>query len=146
MQFSDLEPGRIIVTESRRVTEREIIAFAQAYDPQWFHTDPARAEAGRWRGLIASGWLTCSIAMELVVRCVLQGSESFGSPGVEQLRWLNPLRPGDEVSCRVEILEVSRSPSGNSGRVRWHWQLSNQRSEQVLGMITTSLFDLRLNR
>lgn len=71
------------------------------------------------------------------------GSESFGSPGVEQLRWLRPLRPGDELSCRVEVLEVSRSASGNTGSVRWEWQLSNQRTEQVLGMITTSLFDLR---
>ena len=60
----------------------------QRYDPQFFHVDPVRARQSRWKGLIASGWMTCSIAMELAVKSVLADSESIGSPGVESLKWL----------------------------------------------------------
>ena len=86
----------------RTVTEIEIVEFAKRYDPQWFHTDPERAKNSRWKGLISSGWMTCAIAMELAVKSVLADSESIGSPGVEQLKWLNPVRPGDELHGYIE--------------------------------------------
>src|SRR3569833_4731269 len=104
MKFTELRPGMALTTGPRTITEPEIIEFAQRYDPQWFHTDPTRAAASRWQGLIASGWHTCSIAMKLLVTHVLSDSESIGSPGLEQVRWASPLRPGDTVELRVEVL------------------------------------------
>lgn len=143
MQFRDFVSGQVLRTESRIVCEQEIIDFATRYDPQWFHMDPVKADVGRWKGIIASGWLTCSIAMELVTRAILHGSESFGSPGVEQLEWLIPLRPGDQVRCEVEVINVRRSDSGNTGSVKWRWTMINQRNEAILKLTTISLFDLR---
>ena len=142
MKFRDLTPGRIIAGGRRRVTQDEIIEFARRYDPQWCHTDPERARASRWEGLIASGWLTCSIAMQLAVTSVLEGSESIGSPGIEQLKWLVPVRPDDELELRIEVLESRVSRSGTIGIVRWRWLLSNQVRVPVLEMTATSLFEL----
>ena len=106
MRFAQIKPGAVIDGGRRTVTEVEIIQFAKRYDPQWFHTDPDRAAQSRWKGLISSGWLTCSIAMELAVK----GAGRFGvdwiTQGVEQLKWLNPVRPGDELTLRIEVLEV----------------------------------------
>ena len=125
------------------VTEAEIIEFATRYDPQWFHTDPVRARNSRWKGLIGSGWMTCSIAMNLAVKSVLTDSESIGSPGVEQLKWLNPVRPGDELELRIEVLETRHSRSGTVGIVKWRWVLMTQAGVQVLDLIATSLFQIR---
>jgi acyl dehydratase len=127
----------------RTVTEAEIIEFATRYDPQWFHTDPVRARDSRWKGLISSGWMTCSIAMELAVKSVLATSESIGSPGVEQLKWLNPVRPGDELELRMEVLETRHSRSGAVGIVKWRWMLTTQAAVQVLELTATSLFQIR---
>jgi len=143
MRFEQIEPGTIIDGGHRTVTEAEIIEFAQRYDPQWFHTDPARAHNSRWKGLIASGWMTCSIAMELAVRSILADSESIGSPGVEQLKWLNPVRPGDELALRVEVMEKSHSRSGSVGIIKWRWVLTTQAQVPVLELTATSLFQLR---
>jgi len=142
MRFAQIEAGMVISGGRRAVTETEIIEFASRYDPQWFHTDPARAQHSRWKGLIASGWLTCSIAMELAVKNVLRDSESIGSPGVEQLKWPNPLRPGDEVELRIEVIESRLSRSGALGVVRWRWLLVTQHGLTVLDLIATSLFEI----
>ena len=142
MKFAELRPGMVLSAGRRAITEKEIIEFAARYDPQWFHTDPQRASASRWQGLIASGWHTCSIAMQLLVRHVLAGSESIGSPGLEQVKWPNPLRPGDEVELRVEVLQTRISSSGKVGIVRWRWLLTTLPGVQVLDVIGTSLFEL----
>jgi acyl dehydratase len=142
VDFSSLTPGRVIETASYRVTEEEIREFALRYDPQWFHTDPERARASRWGGLIASGWHTCAIAMRLVVEAVLSKSNSIGSPGVEQVRWLSPLRPGMHVTVHIEVLECRSSRSGRSGIVRWRWRMISSTGVQVLDLIATSLFEL----
>jgi len=126
----------------RAVGEAEIIEFAKRYDPQWFHTDPARAQNSRWNGLIASGWMTCSIAMDLAVKAVLADSESIGSPGIADLKWLNPVRPGDELALRIEVLESKRSRSGSMGIVKWRWVVTTQAGTPVLELIATSLFQL----
>lgn len=134
----------MIINGGRRaVTEAEIIEFARRYDPQWFHVDPVRARNSRWKGLISSGWLTCSIAMDLAVKSVLGDSESIGSPGVEQLKWLNPVRPGDELELRMEVLETRVSRSGSVGIVKWRWVLTTQADVPVLDLIATSLFQIR---
>jgi acyl dehydratase len=143
MKFADFQPGMTIEGGRRVVTEAEIIEFAQRYDPQWFHTDPVRAQNSRWKGLISSGWMTCSVAMELAVKSVLADSESIGSPGIEQLKWLNPVRPGDELELRIEVLETRLSRSGAVGIVKWRWLLSTQGRTPVLDLTATSLFQIR---
>lgn len=145
MKFSEFQPGMTIACGSRPVSEPEVIAFAQRYDPQWFHTDPERARQGRWNGLIASGWMTCGIAMEMVVQRILADSDCFGSPGVDSLRWNNPVRPGDVLSLDVKVLETGISKSGKSGIVRWQWLLQNQHDACVLDLTATSLFDIGSN-
>jgi len=142
MKFAEFKPEMQIDCGSHLVTEEEILSFAQKYDPQWFHIDTARAQTGRWNGLIASGWMTCCIAMDLVVRRVLEGSESFGSPGVEELRWENPVRPGDTLRVSVTVLESRVSSSGRSGIVRWRWDVHTQLNQRVLTLVATSLFDI----
>ena len=143
MKFADFREGQALRLGPVRITEAEIVAFAKAYDPQWFHTDPDRAGRGRWHGLIASGWHTCSIAMRLICEGPLEGSESIGSPGLAYLKWLNPVRPGDELTLDVNVLETRTSASGRIGSVRWRWQLFNERREEVLDTEVTSLFELR---
>ena len=142
MKFAEIKAGMVFTVGRRSVSEQEIIEFARNYDPQWFHTDPARAAASRWQGLIASGWHTCSIAMQLLVTHVLANSESIGSPGLEQVKWPNPLRPGEEVELTVEVLQTRVSGSGKMGIVRWRWVLATLAGVQVLDVTGTSLFEL----
>lgn len=142
MKFQDFQPGKVLHGGRRAVTEEEIIEFAQRYDPQWFHTDPVRAAASRWKGLISSGWLTCALAMRLAVDSVLADSESIGSPGIEQLKWLNPVRPGDVLELRMEVLEARVSKSGAVGIVKWRWDLTSGEGTPVLELTATSLFQL----
>ena len=143
MRFDEFHVGQRLTCGPASVTEAEIIAFANAYDPQWFHTDATRAANGRWRGLIASGWHTCAIGMRLVVDNVLRGSESFGSPGLEYVKWLAPVRPGDALTMHADVLDVRRSDRTPSlGILRWRWRLSNQEDVAVLELVATSLFDV----
>jgi acyl dehydratase len=142
MRFKDFRVGQVIDSGPTRVDQPEIIAFAKAHDPQWFHTDPKRAASGRWHGIIASGWHTCAIAMRLACEGPLKDSESIGSPGLAYLKWLVPVRPGDELTLRAEILETRLSKSGHYGVLRWRWKLLNQSDVTVLDMESTSLFDL----
>ncbi len=143
MKFADFHVGQVIEAGPRRVEEDEILRFAAAYDPQWFHVDPEKAAHGPYGGLIASGWHTCSIAMRLSVDAVLAGSDTVGSPGVASIKWLNPVRPGDSLTLRAEVLEKRRSTSKpNLGIMRWRWRLFNQRGQEVLESEATSLFGL----
>jgi acyl dehydratase len=143
MKFHEFSVGQVIEAGPHPVGEDDILRFAREYDPQWFHVDKAAAQAGRFKGLIASGWQTCGIAMRLGVDKVLAGSESFASPGVAHIKWPNPVRPGDRLSLRATVLEVRRSrKDAGMGILRWRWQLFNQRGQEVLDLEATSLFDL----
>ena len=143
MRFAELTAGRVIHLGPALLEELEIIDFARKYDPQWFHTDPTRAATSRWQGLIASGWQTCGVAMRLMVDHILAGSESFGSPGLAYLKWESPVRAGDALHLTVEVLDQRTAKSNATlGIVRWRWRLANQRSEPVLDLEATSLFDL----
>jgi acyl dehydratase len=143
MRFADLTAGRVIDCGSASLSEKEIRDFGRAYDPQPFHTSIERATAGQWKGLIASGWQTCGVAMRLIVETILEGSESFGSPGLAFLKWENPVRAGDVLRCSVEVLEQRTSRSNPSlGIVRWRWRLANDAGASVLDTEVTSLFDL----
>ena len=146
MRFEQLTTGSTFHAGPREVTEQEIIEFARRYDPQPFHIDGEFAAATSWGGLIASGWMTCGIAMELTVNLILKDSDSIGSPGVEDLRWENPVRPGDRLMLAITVLESRVSASRPMGIVRWRWELTNQANKRVLHLTATSLFDLFAER
>jgi len=147
MKFAEFHAGQVITAGPYLVSEAEVMAFARAYDPQWFHTDPVAAAEGRFGGLIGSGWHTCGIAMRLVADAALHGSESFASPGLAYVKWPHPVRPGDQLSLRASVLETRRSVSQPTlGILRWRWQMSNQSDIQVLDLEATSLFDLARNK
>ena len=143
MKFAEFFVGQVLEAGPYLVVEDEVLSFAQAYDPQWFHQDPVAAARGRFGGLIASGWHTCAIAMRLVADRVLQGSESFASPGVAHIRWPHPVRPGDHLYLKATILDVRRSKTQPAlGILRWRWQMGNAHGAEVLDLEATSLFDL----
>ena len=144
MKFAEFFAGQVIEAGPHLVTEDEVVGFARQWDPQWFHTDPDAAADGLFGGLIASGWHTCAIAMRLVVQAALEGSESLASPGIDGIRWSRPVRPGDALRLRAEVIEARRSESRpRLGILRWRWQLFNQHQAQVLDATVTSLFRLR---
>ncbi len=145
MKFSEFHPGQVIAAGPYTLSREELLAFAQQYDPQWFHTDPQAAGEGPFGGLIASGWHTCGIAMRLVVDAALKGSESFASPGLAYVKWPHPVRAGDALSLRATVIETRRASSKPTlGILRWKWELFNGDSQQVLELEATSLFDLPL--
>lgn len=130
--FEDYPSGLTIVSRSRSLTEREIVDFAAQYDPQWFHVDAARATASEFGGLIASGWHTCCVAMRLFFDEFLPGSGAL-SPGVDELRWLAPVRPGDvlHVKVRVEDARISKSKP-DRGVVKTYIETINQADVVVM--------------
>jgi acyl dehydratase len=126
------------------VTEEAIVAFARQYDPQYFHVDPARAKESIFGGLVASGWHTASMVMRLWVDAIVSKTVSMGSPGVEDLRWPAPVRPGDTLTSRAVVLETRPSKSRpEMGLVRWRAETSNQREELVFTMTGTSFIGRR---
>jgi len=125
--FEDFVPGSVRTSGTVLVTEEEIIEFAKRYDPQVFHTDPVAARESIYGGLVASGWHTAAMAMRLIVENYLSGVASVGSPGVDEVRWLKPVRPGDKLSVRVTVLEARRSESKpDRGIVRSLVEVLNQ--------------------
>ncbi|MDQ3060256.1 MAG: MaoC family dehydratase [Pseudomonadota bacterium] len=143
MKFADFYPGQVIHAGPYALNEAEVLQFATAYDPQWFHTDPQAAAQGPFGGLIASGWHTCGIAMRLIADAALEGSESYASPGLAYVKWPNPVRPGDVLTVRATVLETRRASSRPGlGILRWRWQMVNAKGVEVLDLEATSLFDL----
>ena len=126
------------------VSQQEIIAFARDYDPQPMHTDPNAASFTIYGGLIASGWHTVSLFMRLIVTRLLIDSSSLGSPGVEELRWPLPVRPGDTLSGQMVVLETRVSNSRPTmGILRWRGEMRNQQGQLVLTLIGTNFFGRR---
>ena len=107
--FEDFTPGDVIELGTYEITESEIIDFGRRFDPQYFHTDPEAALDSPFGGLIASGWHTCSAWARLWIDGVLSRTDSRGSPGMQEVRWLEPVRPGDALSATVEILDTRPS-------------------------------------
>jgi acyl dehydratase len=138
--LEDYIAGAVHEFGSIEVEEGEIIAFAQRFDPQPFHTDPRAAEQSVFGGLIASGWFTSSLMMRLFVDHYLSRVASLSSPGVDELRWLKPVRPGDVLSLRVTVMEVKRSRSKpDRGVLRSYIEVLNQRHEVVMTMKALNL-------
>ena len=136
--FEDYVPGAVHDLGSVVVDEQEVIAFARQFDPQPFHLDKERAEHSTFGGLIASGWHTACMAMRLIVDHYLSEASSEGSPGIDELRWLRPVRPGDQLTVRITILDARRSRSRpERGIVRSQIDTLNQDGEVVMHLTST---------
>jgi acyl dehydratase len=142
--FEDFEPGQDIDLGTRTVTEDEIVAFARAYDPQPFHVDHDAAAQSIYGGVIASGWHTCAMMMRLVVDGLLGRSSSMGSPGLDGVRWLAPVRAGDTLNVRYRTVQVKASASKpDRGVVRSMWVAVNQRGDTVCTIEGMGMFGRR---
>jgi acyl dehydratase len=109
--WEDFEPGAVAIYGPRLVTREEIVAFAAEFDPQAMHLDEAAGAATLLGGLAASGWHSCCILMRIIADGFINESSSLGAPGVDEVRWLKPLRPGTQVRVRTTILETRASNS-----------------------------------
>ena len=142
--FEDFAVGDVSEFGPVTVTEAEIVEFAQRYDPQPFHVDPDAAAASPFGGLIASGWHTMALFMGMYVRGVLLDSASLGSPGVEELRWLAPVRPGDELRGRSTVTDVRASATNpRRGTVFTTNEVVNQDGTVVMTMKARGFFARR---
>jgi acyl dehydratase len=129
------------------ITEDEIIQFGKKFDPQIFHTDPNRAKETVYGGLIASGWHTCALFMRLFVEHYLPGPASLGSPGVDELRWLKPVRSADQLILRITVHKVKPSRSKPDRGVLFSFcEMLNQKNEVVATMMAMNLIKYRDNR
>jgi len=139
--WEDLTPGRVFETPTRTLSEEDIVRFGREYDPQSFHTDAEAARASPFGGLIASGWQTCGVTMRLMCDGYLLETSCVGSPGLEELRWLKPVRPGDTLRLRSTVIESTPSAKqANRGTVLFRWDTLNQNGEVVLSMRGRQLF------
>ena len=131
--FEDYQEDTVIEMGPVLVEEDELIEFALRYDPQPMHIDHEAAKKGPYKGLIASGWQTCSLVMGELVKNYFSPSSSLGSPGIDELQWLKPVRPGDRLTVRATILETKRSRSKpDRGLVRTLVEALNQQHEKVV--------------
>jgi acyl dehydratase len=138
--FEDYVHGAVYEYGPVRVEEADIIEFAKKFDPQFFHIDPVAAASGPFGGLIASGWHTGSLMMRLLADHFISKAASLGSPGIDELRWLRPVRPRDLLRVRVSILEANRSRSKpDRGIVRTLVEVLNQNSEVVMSLKAVNL-------
>ncbi|WP_119681042.1 MaoC family dehydratase [Indioceanicola profundi] len=134
--LEDMTAGETIEVGSYTVSEEEILDFARRYDPQPFHLDAEAGKTTHFGGLVASGWHTAGIMMRMMVDEILSPETSLGSPGIDELRWLKPVRPGDTLRLRFTTLEVRRSRSRpEMGTVRQRMEVLNQYDEVVMSML-----------
>ena len=142
--FEDYFPGTTAAYGPIRVDEAQVVEFAREFDPQPIHVDPDAAAAGPFGGLIASGWHTCALMMRLFAQEYLSPASSLGSPGVDELRWLLPVRPGDRLVLRTTVEEARPSRSKpDRGIVRTRIELLNQADDVVLRMVAMNLIRTR---
>lgn len=142
--FEDFKVGQPIDLGSCVVSEEEIVRFAEQFDPQPFHIDPAAAAQSIYGGIIASGWHTCSLMMRQVVKGVFGEAAGLGSPGIDQIRWIRPLRGGDSLHVVMTVLEVR--PSGSKpdrGVIKMLWEASNQHGEAIATVRSLGMFQRR---
>lgn len=142
--WEDFKVGEIVEMGRHTFNAPDIIEFARQFDPQPFHTDPAAARDSFYGGLIASGWHTCAVGMRLMCETYVNRTVSMGSPGVDNIRWLKPVRPGDTLTYRRHVLEARASRSRpDAGLVKSRWDAVNQNGEVVLTMEGWGMFGRR---
>ena len=142
--FEDFAPGQVLELGSRTISRESMLAFAREFDPQPFHVDEEAAKRSIYGGLLASGWHTCSLWMRILCDGLLTDTASLGSPGIDELRWLKPVRPGDTLSVRMTILEAIPSRSKpDRGLLCSLTEMRNQHGEIVLTARGLSLLGRR---
>jgi acyl dehydratase len=142
--FQDYVPGTTSEHGPIPVEEAEVIDFARRFDPQPFHVDAQAAAEGPFGGLIASGWHSCALMMRLLAQEYLSPASSLGSPGIDELRWIRPVRPGDRLTLRATVQDARPSRSKpDRGLVTTRVELVNQSSEVVLTLVAMNLIRVR---
>jgi acyl dehydratase len=142
--FEDFHAGDVIDCGTRLVTTEEIIAFAKQFDPQPFHIDEAAAKKSHFGGVVASGWHSGSMAMRMVVDTVMLDSSCMGSPGMERMRWIKPLRGGETINVKFRVLDSELSKSRpDRGRLRVAFELYDKAGVLLMDTIATVLFGCR---
>ena len=144
MYFDDFKAGDELASTGATITEAQIIDFALKFDPQPFHVDVTAAAAGPFEGLIASGFHTLALTFRLFWQTGALNDGSIGSPGIDEVRWLRPVRPGDTLRVRAKVLETRPSRSKpDRGVVRLEYTTSNQKGEVVMTLIGNQLMRTR---
>ncbi|MGQ0502272.1 MAG: MaoC family dehydratase [Panacagrimonas sp.] len=144
LYFEDFHAGQTIELGSHTFTQGEIIDFARQFDPQPFHLDEEAGRKSHFGGLVASGWHTCSTLMRLLVDGLLLNTSGLGSPGVDKIRWIKPVRPGDSLRGTLNVLETIPSTSKpDRGVVRSEYFGTNQHGEVVVTMNTIAMYGRR---
>lgn len=142
--WDDFTPGWTYESGARTLSAEDIVRFAREYDPQIYHVDPEAAKATSFGGLIASGWQTCGIIMRLMCDGYLLESACMGSPGLDEVKWLKPVRPGDALRLRAIALEQTASQKDpGRGSVKFSWEALNQAGEVVCRVVGRQYFRRR---
>jgi len=142
--FQDYQPGEQFEFGDYLITEEEILSFARQYDPQAFHLDHEAAAKTHFGGLVASGWMTCSVMMRMMVDHYISPLSSMGSPGLENIKWLIPVRPGDRLRTHVKIIATRQSTSTpDRGFVMIEQSVLNQKNETVLTVNGSGMYRVR---
>ena len=144
LHWEDFKPGAVAVYGPRLVTREEIVAFAAEFDPQPMHLDEAAASATLLGGLGASGWHTCCLLMRIIADGFILDSASMGSPGIDEMRWLKPLRPGTHIRVRATVLESRASNSRlDMGLTKFRYEVIDETDARIADMITTAMVGRR---
>jgi acyl dehydratase len=142
--FEDFTPGMVIETGPRLVTREEIVAFAAEFDPQPMHLDEDAARASILGGLAASGWHTCCLMMRMACDGFVLDSSSMGAPGVDEVKWLKPLRPGTSITLLTTVLEARTSKSRpEMGFVKIRMDVLDDDREPVMTLTTSMIMGRR---
>jgi acyl dehydratase len=144
LSWEDFTAGNVAEYGPREVTRDEMIAFATEFDPQPIHLDEEAARASMLGGLSASGWHTCSLAMRMIADGILHNAMSMGAPGVDEVRWIVPLRPDDSITLRATVLDTRPSRSRpDMGFVKFRFELVNQNGTAIMTMTSSIMLGRR---
>jgi acyl dehydratase len=144
LHWEDFSPGQITDCGARLVTREEIVGFAAEYDPQPMHLDEQAARATLLGGLVASGWHSCCILMRMLSDGILGQSSFMGAPGVEEVKWLAPVRPGERIKARGTVLETRPSRSRpDMGFVKFRFELTDASDKPLMSLVVSPMFARR---
>ena len=144
LHWEDFKPGAVAIYGPRLVTREEIVAFAAEFDPQPMHLDEAAASSTLLGGLGASGWHTCCLLMRMIADGFILDSSSMGGPGIDEVRWLKPLRPGTRIRIRATVLDTRASGSRpEMGLVKFLFEVIDEADATLSTLATTLMFGRR---
>jgi acyl dehydratase len=144
LHWEDFSPGQVTDCGSRLISRAEIVAFAAEYDPQPMHLDEHAASATLLGGLVASGWHSCCVLMRMLSDSILSEATFMGAPGVEEVKWLAPVRPGERIKARATVLETRPSRSRpDVGFVKFRFELIGASEQPVMTLVVSPMFGRR---